>query len=78
VSSACCEKREAAGLIRSIDERAHEEHPAERAAEVEVFDSREDGLGAFDELEHLGIEVDRDDTPTERDQRMRDAAGTRA
>ena len=59
-----------------VDEVAHEEHAAERAAEVQILDAGLDLLGALDELEHLGVEVDRDDAPPERDQRMRDATGT--
>jgi hypothetical protein len=37
-----------------------------------------DSLRAFDEIEHLGVEVDRDDAAAERDQGMRDAAGAGA
>ena len=65
-------------LFRRVDERAHEEHSAECAAEVQILDAREHGFGALDELEHLGIEVDRDDAPPERDQWMRDAAAAAA
>src|SRR5207302_65333 len=66
------------GILRRVDERAHKEHAAECAPEVEILDAREDLLGALDELEHLGVEVDRDDAPPKRDQWMRDPAGAAA
>ena len=57
-----------------VDEVAHEQHAAERPAQVEILDTRLNLLGALDELQHLRVEVDRDHMPPEGDQRMRDAA----
>src|SRR6267378_1786440 len=64
-------------LFGRVDERAHQEDAPKGAPEFKVLDSREDSLGAFDQLEHLGIEVDCDDAAAERDQRMRDPSGPR-
>src|SRR2546423_2674054 len=61
-----------------VDEVAHEDHPAEGPAEVEVLDARFDLFRALDELEHLRVEVDRDDAPPERDEGMRDPARSSA
>ncbi|HZP96628.1 MAG TPA: hypothetical protein VFC31_09880 [Candidatus Limnocylindria bacterium] len=74
VSSTRGEKREPAGLIRSVDERAHEEYGAECASEIEVLDSRQNGLGAFDLVEHAFVEVDRCNTMAESDERVGDPA----
>src|SRR2546421_50751 len=61
-----------------VDEVAHEDHPAEGPAEVEVLDTRFDLFRALDELEHLRVEVDRDDAPPARDEGMRDPARSSA
>src|SRR2546421_4348270 len=65
-------------VFRRVDERAHEQHAPECSPEVEILDPREDLLGALDEVEHLGVEVDGDDAPSERDQWVRDPAGAAA
>src|SRR5439155_6348522 len=68
------QEREPLHAIGVVDEVAHKEHSAEGSAEVEVLDPRFDLLGARDQREHLGIEIDSDDAPPHRDQRMGDPA----
>src|SRR5438309_3926948 len=65
------QERKALFPIWIVDEVAHQQHATERSAEVEVLDACFDLLGAFDQLEHFRIEVDRDDAPPQCDQGMR-------
>src|SRR5207245_11043718 len=66
------------GILRRVDERAHEQHAAECAPQIEVLNARQDRFGALDELEHLGVDVDGYDSAAETDQWMRDPAGAAA
>src|SRR2546421_6088264 len=73
MASARGEESEAAALIRSIDERAHEQHSPEGPVQVEILDGRQDGLGPLDFAEHALVEIDGSHPVTEMDERVRDA-----
>ena len=53
-------------LLGCVDERAHQKDSPERAPELQILDPRKHRLGALDELEHLGVEVDRDNSTSKR------------